>query len=152
MPHAEVHLDDVALAAADLMAGDGYLRVVKPFRSIEDLHVNAATLAYLLREGRRLRWPAEWVADALATLAAFDALADQAPDEAATHVALEGTLRAARQLAALADGHWSGSAADPAAARWTRDSGLLGIASAARAKRFANASAALGLASPAAGS
>ncbi|MBL8382685.1 MAG: acyl-CoA dehydrogenase family protein [Burkholderiales bacterium] len=148
LPHAEVHLDDVAVAASDVLEGDGYLRVVKPFRSIEDIHVNAAVLAYLLREARRLRWPAAWLAEAVQTLVSFHALAGLDPARAATHVALEGVLAAARRLAQAADAHFAARADSAAAARWQRDRSLFGVASAARARRFASACAALGLPEP----
>ena len=44
-----------------LLPGDGYDVYVKPFRTIEDIHVHAATIAYLVAEGRRRGWPHGWI-------------------------------------------------------------------------------------------
>jgi hypothetical protein len=49
------------LRPEDLLPGDGYDRYLKPFRSIEDIHIQAATLAWVLREARARRWPLELV-------------------------------------------------------------------------------------------
>jgi hypothetical protein len=75
--HAEVSFARVAIAERDVLEGDGYARYVKPFRTIEDLHVHAAVLAYLLREARRLQWPRAWIAATLANLHALCAIAQQ---------------------------------------------------------------------------
>ena len=79
MPHAERHLQDVLVQSRDLLPGDGYTHAVKPFRTIEDIHVNAAVLAYLTREARRLDWPRTWLSDALAALGGLTWLANQDP-------------------------------------------------------------------------
>ncbi len=57
VPHARVQLDDVHVEDDELLPGDGYDAYVKPFRSIEDMHVTLAVLAYLLREARQRGWP-----------------------------------------------------------------------------------------------
>src|SRR5262249_12872943 len=44
VPHAIVTFEN---AAADVLPGDGYTQYLKPFRTIEDIHVLAATLGYL---------------------------------------------------------------------------------------------------------
>jgi hypothetical protein len=59
VPHARIHLQDVAIDAASLLPGDGYSNYVKPFRTLEDTFVTAAVLAYLLREARARGWPAD---------------------------------------------------------------------------------------------
>src|SRR6478672_11143237 len=45
IPHAEVELDHVRVLG--VLPGDGYVEYVKPFRTIEDIHVHAALLGYL---------------------------------------------------------------------------------------------------------
>jgi acyl-CoA dehydrogenase len=60
VPHAQLHFEGVALAAGALLPGDGYVRYVKPFRTVEDIHVVAAQLGYALREARRFAWPQAW--------------------------------------------------------------------------------------------
>lgn len=134
VPHAAARLDDVRLPADALLDGDGYSNVVKPFRTIEDLHVTAAVLAYLLRESRARSWPAGLRERIVATLVVLAALANEPPDAPATHVALEGALQWARQSYAEAGALWA-QAADEAAARWQRDAALFDVAGTARAAR-----------------
>ena len=65
VPHASVVLENVA---GQVLPGDGYERYLKPFRTIEDLHVNAAVLAYLLNVGLRFGWSNAAKEDLLAAL------------------------------------------------------------------------------------
>jgi acyl-CoA dehydrogenase len=133
VPHLEVHLDDVAVDAAARLPGDGYERYLKPFRTVEDLHVTAAILGHLLAEAARLRFPRGLRADLLALLAALRALAP-APGALATHLALDGVLRALHTRLPALDEPWSGADAE-GFSRWQRDRPLLAIAGKARAAR-----------------
>lgn len=136
VPHARLRFDGVAVAADALLPGDGYDAVVKPFRTIEDLHVTLALLAYLLREARARRWPAA-IAERLAALMLLLAeLGAAPPDDAAMQVALEGALQLAHALYAEAGTLFAAAGADdPGAARWARDQPLFAVARAARALR-----------------
>jgi hypothetical protein len=135
VPHAGLQLDKLLVSAAALLPGDGYDTYVKPFRTLEDLHVTLAVLAYLLREARARRWPAQFTEPLVATLTLLAALAAEDALAAGTHVALAGALQLAHQLYAQAQPLWQGAGDDPAAARWLRDTGLFGIAVAARRQR-----------------
>lgn len=137
--HAEVRLERVLVAEQDLLDGDGYARYVKPFRTIEDLHVHAAMLAYLLREARRLAWPRTWVERAFAALHALGAIARLDASSAATHIALAGALANGAVLVGEADACWEMAPEDPAGIRWRRDRALLSVASSARAQRIERA-------------
>ena len=53
--HASVHLDGAEVRDHERLAGDGYLEYVKPFRTVEDIHVVGATLGYLVGLARRVR-------------------------------------------------------------------------------------------------
>lgn len=136
VPHARLRFDGVAVAADALLPGDGYDAVVKPFRTIEDVHVTLAVLAYLLREARARRWPAA-IAERLAALMLLLAeLGAAPPDAAAMQVALEGALQLAHALYAEAGTLFAAAGADdPGAARWARDQPLFAVARAARALR-----------------
>jgi alkylation response protein AidB-like acyl-CoA dehydrogenase len=138
VPHARVQLDNVRLPASSLLPGDGYAQAVKPFRTLEDTHVTAAVLAYLLREARARSWPVDLRERLAATLIALVAVAAGSADAPATHVVLEGALRWAHQLYAEAGPLWA-AAADDAAARWQRDAALFAVAGTARAQRAARA-------------
>ncbi|MEX6502279.1 acyl-CoA dehydrogenase [Pseudomonas zhanjiangensis] len=139
--HARLHLDG---AHCERLPGDGWDAYVKPFRSIEDLHVLSAVGAWLYGVGQESAWPQALQLRLLALLAGCAETARQAPTQAATHVLLAGLFA---QMSAL-DGELEAAfAAGPAswAALWRRDKGLLGIAATARAKRLDKALGVLGL-------
>ncbi len=120
---------------AALLPGDGYDAYVKPFRTIEDLHVTLAVLAYLLREARAGGWPEPFAERLAATMALFAALSDAAADAPATHVALAGALQLAHALYDEAGTRWAQRPDEPAAQRWTRDAALFAVAGSARERR-----------------
>ncbi len=139
VPHACLRLEGVRVAPAAVLEGDAYLEYVKPFRTIEDVHVHAATIAYLVAEARRRGWPQPWVERAVMLLHALSSIARLDPLAAETHVALAGALALGEALALEADGHWAAAGDDPAASRWVRDRKLTGVASKARVQRLAAA-------------
>jgi alkylation response protein AidB-like acyl-CoA dehydrogenase len=135
VPHARLRFEDVRLTDDALLPGDGYDAYVKPFRTVEDLHVHAAVIAYLLREALRRAWPKPWIERAAAHLHSMRALAAEDAASPATHIALAGSLQTGDALRAEADALWQSGASDEASARWLRDRELLKVASTARAKR-----------------
>lgn len=139
VPHAQLRFEQVKVSASALLPGDGWSSYVRPFRSIEDLHVHAAVLGYLVRESRRLSWPHDWTERAIAGLAAFLAIADMDPAGAPTHVVLAGALGSGERLVDEADSFWRESEDREAAARWQRDRALLQLAAQPRAARIQKA-------------
>lgn len=135
VPHARLRFENAIVEATALLEGDGYDRYVKPFRTMEDIYVNAAILAYLVREARRLAWPAQWLERTLSLLIALRELARADPSSPHTHVALAGALAISADLIGETDKFWKKAPADPAALRWHRDQELLKIASGAREQR-----------------
>lgn len=137
IPHAEVSLDDVAVAAADVLPGDGYDDYLKPFRTVEDLHVHAALLGYLVGVARRVELEPSLIERGLALAFATRALAGADPRASATHLALAGLLELTAAHVAAVEAAWSARVAadDPERARWQRDRPLLQVASSARAAR-----------------
>jgi len=135
VPHAQLQFDGVKVKDGDLLEGDGYDEYVKPFRTVEDIHVQAAVLSYLMREGQRLSWPQGWLERLSALLAALGKLADMPASHAETHVALAGALAIGAGLIGESEAFWLAAAADPAALRWRRDRDLLKIAGDAREQR-----------------
>ncbi|MBI3376342.1 MAG: acyl-CoA dehydrogenase family protein [Betaproteobacteria bacterium] len=135
VPHAQLHFDGVRVAPENLLPGDGYDLYVKRFRTVEDVHVNAAMLAYLVREAQRLAWPGEWVERAIALLVTLRSLALDDPARLPVHIALAGALALGRTLVSEAEGEWAKTADDPGYARWLRDRELLGVAGKARMQR-----------------
>lgn len=139
VPHARVQLAGVQVAADALLPGDGYQRYVKPFRTVEDIHVTLAVLAYLVREARQRGWPTAFSERGAALLLVLADLAGQDADAATTHLALAGALGWAQRLYADAGECWARTPDDPAARRWQRDAALFQVAGAAREQRSARA-------------
>ena len=135
VPHARLEFENLKIDESAILPGDGYDQYVKPFRTVEDIHVQAAVLAYLMREGQRLSWPQDWLARLSALLAALGKLSDMPASQPETHVALAGALAIGAGLIGETDAFWLAAATDPAALRWRRDRELLNIASGAREQR-----------------
>jgi alkylation response protein AidB-like acyl-CoA dehydrogenase len=143
IPHAEVELDHVRVTAGDILPGDGYTEYVKPFRTIEDAHVHAALIGYLIGTARRHGLARDLVEQLLATAVSARAIALADPRSPTTHLALAGLItlagehvaRAERALEATDDAEWK---------RWLRDRALLRVAGAARAARCQRAWEAVG--------
>jgi acyl-CoA dehydrogenase len=122
IPHAEVTFDDVRVEATELLEGDGYARVLKPFRTIEDVHVSAAWLGYVTVHTRKR----ELVERALPLIVALGEAAKRDASLPETHILLAGILAHASALAADFDGD----------ALWARDRPLLEVAGTARKLRL----------------
>lgn len=135
VPHATVTFD---AAPGELLPGDGYADYLKPFRTVEDLHVVAAVLGHLVRVGRQAGWPVEPVARLLAVLAAVRGIGAQDPGSPGAHIALGGVFDTLAQVRAELAPHWD--LVDPGVReRWERDEPVLGVAGKARAARLATA-------------
>jgi hypothetical protein len=124
IPHAEITFRDVQIEPGEVLEGDGYTHVLKPFRTMEDMHVTAAWLAYLVRLARSAG-ARDVVARAVASVAALRSLSERDPSAADTHVALAGVLA---QAATLLD-DWNPDGCDEMTReRWRRDRPLLDVA------------------------
>jgi hypothetical protein len=129
VPHAEVVLERAPVLA--VLPGDGYADYLKPFRTIEDLHVFLALLGYLARVSRESGWAELGLV--LDRAEALHALAPADPTDAALHIALAREIEACRALVARLP--WASAAAE-VHARWERDQPLLWVAEGARRKRL----------------
>lgn len=138
IPHASVRFAGARVGR--VLPGDGWTRYVKPFRTVEDIHVHAAFLGFLVARG--LDWglprpPLERAVGAIGTLAA---LWDDDPSSAGTHVALAGVIATTRDVVLELDRADAWSKAPPEdRERWARDRPLLEVAGRARAERLARA-------------
>ncbi|MEZ4466887.1 MAG: acyl-CoA dehydrogenase family protein [bacterium] len=133
IPHATVAFDG---APVEALPGDGYADFLKPFRTIEDLHVHAALVGHAIALTRRGGGDP---APLLALVPTLLALAAADPKAPATHLTLDAALRAGR--AGLEGVPWANLDADTQA-RWRRDRPLLDVARRAREARLARAQAA----------
>jgi hypothetical protein len=133
--HATVTFAGVRVEPDEVLEGDGYADFVKPFRTIEDIHVLAAVLGYLVSCARALEgsWPRAIIEGLLADIATLVTLGAGSPRDRAIHVALGGALASVRSHLAAID--WE-RAPDDARERWRRDAPLLTVADRARAARL----------------
>lgn len=138
IPHAAIELDHVRVPADAVLPGDGYEAYLKPFRTVEDLHVHGAVVGYLVGVALRHGFARELVERLLALATATRALAGADVRAAPTHVALAGVLALMQREVAEIEAAWA-AAPDDEAARWLRDRPLLRVAEAARAARRARA-------------
>lgn len=134
IPHAEVELDHVRVTDADLLPGDGYDAYLKPFRTIEDIHVHAALVGYLLGVARRHMLPQETIEQLLAVALAARALAQADRTASTTHLALAGLLDIVTRLVDDVEREWA-VVPDAEHQRWQRDRSLLRVAGNARTAR-----------------
>ncbi|HEY5596109.1 MAG TPA: acyl-CoA dehydrogenase family protein [Candidatus Bipolaricaulota bacterium] len=133
--HAQVRLEDVRVTQSRLLPGDGYLDYVKPFRTIEDVHVLAAVLAHLFRVASSWAWPGNVRARLVSLLTGVRALATCEPSAPAVHVALAGALEQTGAFLHEVEPHWQ--TVEPAArSAWQRDRALLGVAQGVRDQRL----------------
>ena len=139
VPHAQLQFANLQLEESEILPGDGYDQYVKPFRTVEDIHVQAAVLSYLMREGQRLSWPESWLERLSALLASLGKISDMPASHAETHIALAGALSIGAGLIGETDEFWKKTSADPAALRWARDRALLKVAETAREQRLKRA-------------
>jgi len=145
VPHAKVELDGVEVLESERLPGDGYLDYVKPFRTIEDIHVVGTTLGYILGLALRARASSTLIAELSADLVALDRLREGSALDPHVHIALHGVYRHVMRLLDSEDfARLLDCAPDDERGRWERDRVLLHVASKARKARFERAIAGLG--------
>ncbi len=165
IPHATVTFTDTPATA---LPGDGYADVLKPFRTVEDIHVIAAAAGWLVRVAREAGWPppgGERQRGAggglggggaggaggpppvrqrlLATVAALRGLGAVRPDSPGVHVALGGVLDEFERLLGELAPRWD-AVDESTRSRWGRDRPQLTVAGRVRAQRLATAWRAVG--------
>lgn len=141
--HARLRLTDVEVPPDEVLPGDGYEDVLKPFRTIEDCHVHGALLGYLVQVGRHAGWPRTLVQELLHHLAALRDLAAAPPLAPGAHLALGGFFQSLGRLLDEVAPLWRSTSPDEQS-RWERDRPLLGVAGTARAARLQAAWRAVG--------
>lgn len=139
--HGRLHLHS---AQCERLPGDGWDDYVKPFRTLEDIHVLAALTAWLFGVGQESAWPQALQLRLLGLLAGCAEVARQCPNAPGSHLLLAGLFAQFDSLSgeldgafAAGDAHW--------AQLWQRDKGLLTMAGTARTKRLQKAQALLGV-------
>ncbi|MDB4939316.1 MAG: Acyl-CoA dehydrogenase [Labilithrix sp.] len=134
IPHAVVRFTDVTIEDDDVLPGDGYDVWLKPFRTIEDTHVVASTVGYLLGAARAHDFGREAIAELASLAVALVDVAARPPDEPVTHIVLAGLFASMRRLIAALAPAWE-KAPEDERTRWLRDQPILMVADKVRAKR-----------------
>ena len=132
--HGMVEFRDVQVPADSVLDGDGYQVYVKPFRTIEDLHVLAAVCGHLLRIGALAGWPQSAREKLLALLLSIRPLARADYTAPETHIAAAGAMTLVQSVLEGFEPLWDQVAA-PWRSAWQRDRVVLDIAAEARTKR-----------------
>jgi hypothetical protein len=101
---------------------------------VEDSHVFAALLGWLLQVARRSGWPHEVREELLALVVTMRGLAQADPASPAVHLALAGALDLCRRRVEGLGSLWEQVDA-PTRERWERDRFLLDVAGKVRAMR-----------------
>lgn len=141
IPHATVTF---AGAVAEVLPGDGYSDYLKPFRTIEDVHVLAATLGWLVRVGRASGWPRSALQRLLAAVAFVRGLEMDRPTSPGGHIAIGGGYEYFEQVLTELAPLWAQT--DPVTReRWDRDRRLLATAGKVRAQRLTAAWLSVGI-------
>lgn len=125
-------------ALCERLAGDGWDAYVKPFRSLEDLYVLSALLAWLYGVGQDSDWPQTLQLRLLGLLAGCAELSRQSPSSAAAHILLGGLFAEFEALKGPLNEAFANGSAEWAVL-WQRDQTVLDIASGARTRRLEKA-------------
>lgn len=136
--HGILRLEDVEVKESDLLPGDGYTEYIKPFRTIEDLHVSAAILGYLFRISCLYEWPRKLKEKILFLMVTVRAIAGCDPNAPEVHIACGGFFSQISHLVQVAAPFWENLETEVRKA-WDRDKELLDVAGSARASRLKTA-------------
>lgn len=132
IPHARLLLESVEVSDAEVLQGDGYDDYLKPFRTVEDLHVGAAAIGHLARLAHLHDLGTELLGELAELAVSVFSLALGEPRDAALHVALGGAWERLLGLVQRLD---SGALGEDGA-RLERDRPLFAVAEKARNRRL----------------
>lgn len=136
--HAFLILNEVVVNSAQILPGDGYLNYIKPFRTIEDLHVSAAIVAWITRCALAWNWPKNLVESGLSLLSCAYAISLEPLTSATTHLILAGYWNQFQLWLDKTHSSWE-SVSEPLYQAWKRDAKLFQVAKTAREGRTAKA-------------
>lgn len=136
--HGELDLNKVRLSESQILPGDGYTDYIKPFRTLEDIHVTSAVLGYLFRTGCVFNWPNHVNSQILSILSGIKYVSLENPLDITLHILLGGISSIFESFVKSLDPYWK-LTDSKTESRWNRDKKLLMIAGKAREKRLSSA-------------
>lgn len=136
--HGTVTFSEVTVRREAMLPGDGYSGYIRPFRTVEDIHMFAAIGGFIFRIASLHDWPRTVIEDTAALIACARALAFEDPSSPPVHIALGGLHRQVMALLESSAGYWD-LADEKTRAGWERDRALLNVAGTARSRRLETA-------------
>ncbi len=136
--HGKITFDNVTVQKSQILAGDGYIEYIKPFRTIEDIHVSIAMLGYLFRVSCQYKWPGSFKEQIISLLVSARTLSIENPLATAVHIATGGFFSQINQLLSSVEPLWAKTDQETRNS-WNRDKVLLTIADTARTRRLSAA-------------
>lgn len=138
LSHGSMQLSNVRVEDEKILPGDGYDDYVKPFRTIEDIHVTSSLVGYLFSMGLKHRWPDTLQQQLFSILGQLRSIATLSAKDAGVHIALAGALDCF-QLQLKRVGFQIELLPEETKLKWQQDKKIFGLASEARNKRTENA-------------
>jgi len=136
--YGEIKLNNIEVRENQILPGDGYTSYIKPFRTLEDLHITASILGFLFRIASVFEWPKDTKEQMLALITCIKALSQSNPLDNRVHIYLGGLLRLFDSFIVSIEPMWKHTD-DSTRSRWHRDKALLTIAGKVRAQRLSKA-------------
>ncbi len=132
--HGIVELKDVEIKDSQIIHGDAYALYVKPFRIIEDIHVNAALMGYIFRIACLFSWPRAIIERILSIIVCIRVVAMANPESADIHILFSGAQRTVDQLMQDIVPLWDQTTKE-IKSNWNRDVAIMSIGEKARILR-----------------
>ncbi len=134
IPHAILTLENVVIENEEVLPGDAYDRYLKPFRTIEDSHVLAAAVGYVVGAARTYAFSHDVLAECVSLALSLIDVGARDATEPLTHVLLGGIFATAKRFIGSLGDEWA-KAEQEERVRWSRDLPILTVAESVRAKR-----------------
>jgi len=136
--HGKLEINSIEIMDSQILPGDGYITYIKPFRTLEDLHVNAAVAAYIFRTACLYDWPRTIKEQLLALLASIKTVLKTNPLESTVHITLGGINTLFSHVLESIDPYWK-LTDDKTRSQWERDKTLLNMGGKAQSQRLSTA-------------
>lgn len=132
--HASAVFKDIEVAPDAVLPGDGYTEYVKPFRTIEDIHLFAAFAGFLLARGFEMHWPVIIMEKLAALVSALLNPEIDSPETPDSVIAVSG-IKALFDHIIAESSSLKISDDEKEAEKWHRDKKLFDVAGSVRRKR-----------------
>ena len=136
--HGTLTLDRVAIDPQWVLPGDGYVNHIKPFRTLEDMHVLSAVMGHGARTALSSPLPKAKCSQLFGLMTALGGLAGKDPLAPQAHIVLDGIWSQMVEWIESAEPFWDETNPE-IRQRWTRDRPLLEVAQKARTRRVETA-------------